>query len=154
MLDSEGLDQNDGERMQAYFNKSGAEDFVPTESNRRTILPEIELTEAAYKSKKVHRKDLEQKVSSSEEDEEDEEGNSEEGEAEIITMASKVEKGEIEQSEMDKSLHPEDPRMSDQGRKKELASQNYDESVTPRSTRIQEAKIYRTIQELKALERK
>jgi len=78
----------------------------------------------------------------------------EEGEAEIITMASKVEKGEIEQSEMDKSLHPEDPRMSDQGRKKELASQNYDESVTPRSTRIQEARIYRTIQELKALERK
>ena len=76
-----------------------------------------------------------------------------EGEAAIIDMADQVAKGKMKQSKMDKSLHPEDPRMSDQGRKKELASQNYDESVTSRSTRIQEAKIYRTIQELKGLER-
>jgi len=77
----------------------------------------------------------------------------EEGEAEIIDMADQVAKGKMKQSKMDKSLHPEDPRMSDQGRKKEYASQNYDESVTPRSTRIQEARMYKTIQELKALER-
>ena len=78
----------------------------------------------------------------------------EEGEAEIIDMADQVAKGKMKQSKMDKSLHPEDPRMSDQGRKKEYASQNYGESVTPRSTRIQEAKIYRTIQQLKGLEKK
>ena len=99
MLDSEGLDQDDGDRMQAYFNKSGVEDFVPAESNRRTILPEIEMPDEAYRSKKVHRKDLEQKVSSSEEDEE---GNSEEGEAEISEEALE----ESQESELSEEIIP------------------------------------------------
>lgn len=107
MLDSEGLDQDDGDRMQAYFNKSGVEDFVPAESNRRTILPEIEMPDEAYRSKKVHRKDLEEKASSSEEDEE---GNSEEGEAEISEEALE-ESQESELSEEMDLLQQEDAEV-------------------------------------------
>ena len=86
MLDNEGLDLDDGDRMQSYFKKGGdARDLEPVESNRRTIMPEIEVTGKAYQAKKVARKDLKLKESSSE-DEEDE-GDSEEGEVEMSEEA-------------------------------------------------------------------
>ena len=86
MLDNEGLDLDDGDHMQSYFKKGGdARDLEPVESNRRTIMPEIEVTGKAYQAKKVARKDLKLKESSSE-DEEDE-GDSEEGEVEMSEEA-------------------------------------------------------------------
>jgi len=54
----------------------------------------------------------------------------EEFEAKVITMADQVSRGKMKQSEMDRRLHPEDPRMSDQGRKKEYASQNPNDAGT------------------------
>ena len=61
LLDSEGLDHDDTDRMQSYFKKDeGNNEFTPLEANRRTILPEIEMTGKAYHAKKVDRKDLEQ----------------------------------------------------------------------------------------------
>ena len=63
MLENEGIGEDDGNHMQSFFKQSTQSEVL--EMNRRSIMPEIQITGKAYEAKKVTRKQLDQQSSGS-----------------------------------------------------------------------------------------